>query len=197
MNGQSILIRIEQDAQVAAAALLKEAQEKAEAIRKASELRIEQERSAVMERARRDAMELDDRMQRMARLDARKKQLKAKREVLDEAFAKALAKLRAMPEAEARAFGLALLLRAAKGDETIVADGASAWCDQAFVGTANAALVKAGRPGNLALSPEKRPLGGGFVLLSGGMEVQCTFEAALEAKRMELEAEIASLLFEG
>lgn len=197
MNAQSILERIEQDAKNAAALLLKEAREKADAARAASEQRVERARNAAMEQARRDAVELDDRMQRMARLDARKKQLKAKRKVLDEAFAKALAKLRAMPEAEARAFGLALLLRAARGDETVVADGASAWCDQAFIGEANAALVKAGRPGNLALSPEKRPLGGGFVLLSGGMEVQCTFEAALEAKRMELEAEIASLLFEG
>ena len=38
-------------------------------------------------------------------------------------------------------------------------------------------------------------LGGGFLLARDGMEVNCSFPAALEAQRPELEAEVASMLF--
>lgn len=196
MNAQSILTRIEQDAREAAAQILRDARAKADAMQKASEAKIERERSEALEQARREALELDDRMQRMAKLDVRKALLAAKRQVLDEAFAKALSKLQAMPDGDAKAFGMRLLLGAAQGDERVVPDEASAWCDAAFIKEANAKLTEAGRPGGLTLAPETRKLGGGFVLLRGGMEVQCTYVAALEAGRMDMEADIAALLFD-
>ncbi len=196
MNAQPILARIEQDARDAAAGLLRDAQSRAEALRNASEQRIETGREAAMEQARKDALALDDRMQRMAKLDARKALLAAKRTVLDEAFARALAKMRAMPDKDARAFGLAQVLEAAQGDETLVPDTGAKWCDQAFVDEANAALKNAGKNGQIALSKETRALGGGFLLLRGGMEINCSYQAALDAQRLNMEAEIAALLFE-
>lgn len=196
MNAESILSRIDQDAREAAARILRDAQAKAEESRKASEAHIEQAREAAMEQARKDAIALDDRMQRMAKLDARKALLAAKREVLDEAFSQALDTMAAMPDDQARAFGLSMLLSSAVGDETVYADAASAWCDQGFVTAANAALVQSGRQGALRLSGEKRNLGGGFVLARGGLEVNCSYKAALDAGRMDLEAEVAALLFE-
>ncbi len=195
MNAQAILTRIEQDARADAAQLLREAQVKAEAVRAASEKKIAEERTAALETARQNALELDDRMQRMAKLDARKALLAAKRTVLDEAFTRALQKMQAMSAAEAKAFGLAMLLDAAQGDEILIADQGSAWCDQAFVAEANQALVKAGKPGKVSLADGKQALGGGFLLRRGGMEVNCSFPAALEASRMRLEAEVAALLF--
>lgn len=195
MNAQSILTRIEQDAKGAASDLLKDAQARAEAIRKASEQRIEKARTAALEQARKDAVEMDSRMARMASLEERKALLAAKREVLDEAFEQAYAKMVKMDDAQARAFGLSLITGAARGEETVLADSASPWCDEAFIKAANEALVKAGKPGRLTLSGETRSLGGGFVLLSGGMEVRCTYRAAIEAQRMGMEAEIAALLF--
>ena len=125
-----------------------------------------------MERARKDALALDDRMQRMAELDARKALLREKRIVLDEAFALALKKMQAMPAAQAKRYAMAVLLDAARGDETLIADADSAWCDAAFVREANVALAAAGREGKLRLSGEKRALGGGFLLVRGGMEVK-------------------------
>ncbi|MCL1964335.1 MAG: V-type ATP synthase subunit E [Firmicutes bacterium] len=195
MEAQAILARIEQDAQAAQAQLLRDARAKAEQTRERSEEKINQARTAALETARREALQLDDRLQRMARLDARKALLAAKRRVLDEAFREALSMMRAMPREEARAFGLAVLLQAARGDETVVPDPDSVWCDAAFVREANEALQKAGKPGRLALAKESRAIGDGFLLERGGMEVHCTYQAALEAKRMDLEAEIAALLF--
>lgn len=191
MNAQTILTRIERDAREAGAATLREARARAEALEQVSEARVEAARSAAIEQARRDAIELDDRMLRMAKLDSRKALLAAKREVLDQAFAEALARMQAMPADAARAFGMRLLLDAAKGGETLIADENSAWCDAAFVAEANTKLPG----GGVTLSKETRALGGGFLLLRGGMEINCSFPAALDVERMRLEAEVAELLF--
>lgn len=196
MNAEGILQRIDQDAREGAATLLNEARAKAEALRSASEARTQRAQEAALEKARADALALDDRMQRMAKLDARKALLAAKREVLDEAFDRAQAKMGRMDEEQARAFGLAMLMDSAAGDETLIPDVGSKWADQAFVDAANAALANAGKPGRITLSGETRALGGGFVLARGGMEVNCSFPAALAARRMDIEAEVASMLFE-
>lgn len=195
MNADAILKRIEQDARQAAEETLNEAKARAEAIKASYEKKLHAADEAALEQARRDSLALDDRMQRMAELDARKALLADKRAVLDEAFAAALRKMQAMPANKAKAFGLKVLLEAAGGNETVVADKDSAWCDEAFVAEANKALAAAGRAGKLTLSAEKQALGGGFLLLSGGMEVNCSFPAALQAQRAELEAEVASMLF--
>ena len=196
MNAQPILNRIEQDARQTAAAMLRDAQARADAVHRAAEEKIEAERERTLEQARRDALDMDDRMQRMARLDGRKALLAAKRQVLDEAFAGALDKLRAMPAPQARAFGLRLLLEAAHGDEQVVADEQSAWCDEAFIQEATDLLSKAGRPARLTLAAQSRALGGGFALLRGGMEINCSFPAVVASQRAEMEAEIAALLFD-
>ena len=72
MNAQPILNRIEQDARQTAAAMLRDAQARADAVHRAAEEKIEAERERTLEQARRDALDMDDRMQRMARLDGRK-----------------------------------------------------------------------------------------------------------------------------
>lgn len=196
MNAQGILTRIEQDAREAAASMLREAQAKAGELRASSDSKIAKDREATIEQARLDAIATDDRMQRMAKLDARKELLAAKRDVLDEAFVRALDKMAAMPDEQARAFGLGMLLDAATGDETLIPDTMSAWCDQRFVDMANEALAKAGKASGIKLSNEKRQLGGGFVLARGGLEVNCSYKAAVDARRMDIEAEVATLLFD-
>lgn len=196
MNAQGILTRIENDAREAAAGILRDAQRRADEMRALSDEKIEKARAAAQDQARRDAAALDDRMQRMARLDARKELLAAKRVVLEEAFEAALEKMTAMPDQDARAFGMTLLLSAASGNETVIADSGSAWCDARFLEAANAKLREQGKQGALTLSMETRKLGGGFVLERNGMQINCSYQAALEGRRMDIEAEIAALLFE-
>lgn len=195
MNADAILKKIEQDARQSADAIRRDAQARADAAAAAYHEKARREDLAALERARKDALALDDRMQRMAELDARKALLAAKREVLDEAFSMALQKMQAMPEKQAKRFAMGMLLSAARGDETLVADAGSAWCDDAFVADANRALKEAGREGKLTLSAEKASLGGGFLLKSRGLEINCSFPAAVQARRNDLEAEVASMLF--
>lgn len=195
MNADAILKRIEQDARSAAETTLNDARKRAEATAAAWKEKLDKEDAEAMERARKDALALDDRMQRMAELDARKALLADKRRVLDEAFALALEKMQAMPANKAKAFALKMLLASARGDETVVPDADCKWLDITFIDDANKALRAAGRTGRLSLANETRQLGGGFLLTRDGMEVNCSFPAALEAKRPELEAEVASMLF--
>lgn len=195
MNADAILKRIEQDARQAAEATMNDARKRAETVAASWQEKLSKEDAEAMERARKDALALDDRMQRMAELDARKALLADKRTVLDEAFALALEKMQAMPANKARAFALKMLLASARGDETVVADSQCMWLDASFIDEANRALKAAGREGRLTLSAEKKQLGGGFLLARDGMEVNCSFPAALEAQRPELEAEVASMLF--
>lgn len=195
MNAQGILTRIEKDAREAAASTLRDAQRRAQELRAQSDEKIARARAEAQDMAQREAVALDDRMQRMAKLDARKELLAAKRTVLDEAFAKALKKMAAMPDQDARAFGMQMMISSASGNETVVADSESAWCDARFLEAANARLKELGKQGALVLSVETRNLGGGFVLERGGMEINCSYQAALEGRRMDIEAEIAATLF--
>ena len=195
MNADAILKRIEQDARQSAEATMDDARKRAEALSAARREKLSQEDEAAMAQARKDALALDDRLQRMAELDARKALLAEKRRVLDEAFALALEKMRKMPAARAKEFALRTLLESAQGDETVVADQDSAWLDDAFIAEANKARAASGREGKLTLSNEKKALGGGFLLTHDGMEVNCSFPAVLSARRLELEADVASALF--
>ena len=110
MNADAILKRIEQDARQSAEATMDDARKRAEALSAARREKLSQEDEAAMAQARKDALALDDRLQRMAELDARKALLAEKRRVLDEAFALALEKMRKMPAARATEFALRTLL---------------------------------------------------------------------------------------
>lgn len=195
MNADAILKRIEQDARQSAEETICDARKRAQALDAARREKLSQENEAATAQAYKDAQALDDRMQRMAELDARKALLAEKRKVLDEAFALALEKMRKMPAAKAKEFALRTLMECAQGDETVVADKDSAWLDEAFIAEANRALSAAGREGKLKLSDEKKALGGGFLLTHDGMEVNCSFPAVLSAQRLEMEADAASVLF--
>lgn len=196
MNAQAILAKIDEEAREAAATLLREAGERAEAIRAASEERIAKSKEQTLSQAKAEAAALEQRMYRMAQLDERKHLLAAKRQLIDKAFQSALAKMENMPMQTARAFLLSLVKESASGQETLVIGAKhDAWYNPDFLEEANQALIALGKPGQLTAAPEKRTGCTGFLLASSGMEINCTFEALLEAKRLEMEAEVAAILF--
>lgn len=196
MNIDKILGRIQDDARQYAAQTLESAREKAAQMEEqAAEDRARDHDTALSEAAA-EAGDMRDRMMRMAALDMRKETLAAKREMIDEAFIRALAEMRGMGPAQARGFHIKLLLEAAGGGEKlIIAAEDEALFDAGFFAEANAAMEAAGKPGRLSLSMERRPLDGGFVLEQEGMEVNCTYESVLRTRRAGLEAEVAAALF--
>ena len=197
MNAQAILDKIQSDAREAASTILNEANNRAAAYQKASEEKIVRMRADAEKRAAADGAQLEQRMIRMAELDQKKLLLAAKRELIDRAFQLALSKLTAMPKEQAQRFLLSVVVQAAQGRETMIAGSEhDAWLTPDFPDRANAALVQAGKPGQLTLSKEKRAGVCGLILSYQDMEINCTFEALVEAERLELEAEVARVLFQ-
>ena len=137
-----------------------------------------------------------DRMLRMAELDMRKALLATKRQAIDEAFDRALERMRAMDTATAREFVMRQLLENAGGTESIGFDARDEKVyTPEFVATVNAALKKAGKSGELRLAAERRAIGGGFILKDGGAEIMCTYEAIMSQARSALEGDVLKLLF--
>ncbi len=196
MNAQAILEKIGSDGRQAAAVLLKEAGERAEAIRAESDKKIARLREETIAKAQAEAAELEVRMHRMAELDERKALLAAKRCLMDQAFQAALMKLKQMTPEQMESFFLSMALSSCKGAETLLIGALhDAWYTPALADKVNAALNAAGKPGRIILSKERRQGVTGVILLGDGMEINCTLEALLEDRRLQLEAEVASILF--
>lgn len=56
-------------------------------------------------------------------------------------------------------------------------------------------LQKQGKPGQLTLGEEKRNGETGMILAKNGMEISCTFASLLDSRRLDMEADIAAILF--
>lgn len=196
MNPQAILDQIGQDAQLAAQKLLADAEKKAEQLRAASARRIEKTHEQTRAQAQADAAELEQRLMRMAELEDRKALLGKKRAVLDEAFALAADKLRRMPAGELRAFLVQAAAKETAGSESvIVCENGADFAQGDLIGELNQAVRALGKPGNLRMSEQKRSDATGLVLSEGGAETNCTLEAMLAAIRIEMETQVASVLF--
>lgn len=194
MQAQPLFQKIEDDARQAAAQILANAREKAQAVSNAADQDIAVLRQRNAQRIEQDAEELRLRMQRMDELEGRKALLAHKRTVLDEAFASALQQLQALQPADMRAFFLDKLVATAQGGEAVLS-GAQGGMDKGMVDEANQLLAKQGKPAGLVLSPDTVP-GMGFALLRDGIQVVCTFDRLVSDARMGLETEIAAILFE-
>ena len=198
MSGaERITRRILAEAAAGAAAICEEAKQKAaEALAEAEKV-AGLTRKQIAERAAGEAVEQKRRIKGMAELELRKEILAAKRELLDEAFEKALAGLAGLDDDCYRSLLKRMLLTAAeRGDETVFLssrDGRR--LDREFWAGVNRDLAGAGKKGTLVPAAETRDLRGGFILQSGGVEINCSFESLLEMQREELEPEVAALLF--
>ncbi len=195
MNAEAITAKILEDARAQAAAALSEARRKADDLRRQNEAAIEQKRQESEAQVNRQAGELRDRMLRMAELDQKKALLSVKRQVIDLAFADALERMAAMSADQKKDYVEKLLLDSAQGGEELIPSSEDkALFDPAFMDRLNARLQKAGKKA-VRLSGQDRPLGGGFVLKQGGLEINCAFSAVLSQVRSALEAEVAGVLF--
>ena len=193
MNGiEKILQRLDAETQTEVDAILAEAgRQAAEAEAKAKE-EAERLSAELDSRGDKDAAEREERLVSVAQMEARQKVLAAKQEMMEEAFSGALDKLCKAPDAEYAALCAALLVKAApdgKGEAVFAEDRQEA--GRLAVEQANKLLGG----GALKLSAEKRPVKGGFILLSGSVEVNCSFETLVRLQRTEAAGEVAALLF--
>ena len=107
-----------------------------------------------------------------------------------------LDKLEAMPPQQARAFLMTEAAAVSDGDETVILGSKNpGWFDDKFLADLNTLLQKQGKRGQLTLGNETRNGETGLILAKNGMEISCTFASLLDSRRLDMEADIAAILF--
>ncbi len=194
MNGiENIIGRIDADGQAAADAILYEAQKQAKAIADQWDQRAQKEAADVLRRGEQAAAERSARLESVAEMEGRKLILGAKQEMISKAFDEALKQLLNLPQAEKTDLLSSLCARASvTGSEEVIFSAADRDAvGEQVVAKANQLL----KGGKLTLSAETRPIQGGVVLRSGGVEVNCAFDTLVRLVRPELERQVAGVLF--
>lgn len=194
---EALAQRIRERAQREAEEVKAQARQQAEAVLEKARSRAKKEREAILARAQADAAEKKRRLIATAEMEARQEELRAKDELVDKAFQLALKQLKELPASDYQAIILPLLVAAVETgqEEVIVAPHDRERLDPAFWEAVNRELAARGKAGNLTLAAETRPLEGGFILRSGGVENNYSFELILKLSRDELEQEVAAILF--
>lgn len=196
MSGLEKIIRqIEAEAQAQADELLRSAGSEADKIRAELKAKCDQELGQIEEKSTRDIADCNSRGASAVEQQRRLALLQTKQEIITDVMAKALAALQAKPAAEYFAAVLKLAERYARGQagQILFAQEDLDRMDADFADKLNEAAKKKG--GSLTIGADPRSTGGGFVLVYGGIEENCTFPALFDARREELQDLIHRLLF--
>lgn len=189
--------RILEEARLQAQNNIKRAEEQASEIYKAAREEADIKSRAIIEKAQNDALERKKRIMSYAALEARKQRLKAKQEMVDEAFEKALDRLKSLSQKEYMGILADMIVKSVGdgGQEVILSQKDREAMGASLVETVNKKLEEKGVPGRVRLSDETRELGGGFILKAGNVEMNNSFEAVIRMQRERLEAEVVQVLF--
>ena len=125
-------------------------------------------------------------------MEARKTILAAKQAVMEEVYAKALEKLRSLPQDRAVEVLASLLNEAAPQGKGEVLFSAQ---DRETVGRAAVDAANAQNGGQLTLSGETANIPGGFILRNGSIEVNCAYDTLIRLQKTETAGQVARQLF--
>lgn len=199
MNGiDRITDRIEADAREQAKAIIAEAEAKCAEIRKENEKKAQERYLQLIRNGTKDCESGLERRKSAAEMDAKKSVLALKQDCVAEAFDMAKRRLADMPEDSYVGF-LASLAASAAADgsgEIVLSARDRERCGKAVLERANAALAAKGLTPALTLAVDSREISGGLILRQGGVEVNCSIEALVEALKGPMTADVARTLFE-
>ena len=195
---EKITGRIEADARAEAAQIAAEAKERCAAIRAEYEKKAEDAYWETLRSGVKDAEDRADRLGRLAGMEAKKSTLGLKQAMVGEAFDRALNKICDMPAGDYVSAMAKLACKASSTGSEAVAFSAKdrERCGAEIVAAANLLLQEQGKPGNLTLSDDTRPIRAGFVLQQGDVEVNCALETLAELSRADLAGQVAAVLFD-
>lgn len=192
MSVENITASILKDAEAAAENALLNANKTSQEIIEAAKKEAESIVSVKVEKAEKEAENLKNRKTSAAELQKRKTVLGAKQDAIKKSFDVALERLKSMPEDKYMEFLVNGIIRAPYSEGMIILNNS----DRNRIGEK---LIKSV---NDILKSEKFTLGnetvnssGGFILKSGSVEVNSTFETLLDSVKDELTNEIANVLF--
>jgi len=130
-----------------------------------------------------------------ARMNIAREHLAEKNKILDEVFDQARQQLQSLPDEQYRLLITNLMLEAVEtGDEEVIIDKEETRIDAALIEQVNS-KIGSDRKGNLKLSDDKIPLGGGFILRRGKVKTNVSLDVLLSRARKDLEIDLAKGLF--
>ena len=199
MNGiEKITARILADAEQEAEAVLASAKTEGREILGHQDAKAQDQYWKIVTAGKRAADQKAERMDRMASMEAKKQVLALKQELVEEAFSRAVARLLGLPEEAYVDLLAGLVGRAVKsGTEQLIFSPK----DRGLYGKkvticANEALAARGLAAGLTMSEETREISGGVIVTDGLVDVNCSFEAMIEAQRPDLTGPVAEILFD-
>ncbi len=196
-GAEKLIEKILGDAQQDAELSWRDAEEKKNAMREKTLREIERRKAEIERMADQAVVENKKRMAAVYDLEYRKQMLAAKQQMMQKARALSLEKLRGLDDARYLALMKQRLLAcAADGTGAIAVSPEEARLDAAFLADVNATLNKNTGRGDVTLLPERRDITGGFVYVSGGMEIDVSLEALLGEAWQQAETDVAAVLFE-
>lgn len=188
MSIESIEKRILAEAEAFAAEKTAEAEKVKAAAVKEADGQVEGILADAKARAEQDSKLLISRRESVAGLEARKMQLNAKQELIEESFAKALEKLQNLDADDYIKFIVAQLGNYRKEKGEVLLNKA----DFSKIGDALKAQLK---DSELTVAESDADIKGGFILRQGNISYNSSLEMLLEDKKTEMTSEIAKLLF--
>ncbi|HAV20449.1 MAG: V-type ATP synthase subunit E family protein [Bacillota bacterium] len=186
-----------QEAQLKADEIIEAATRDAEKILQEAQAEADKKREQELAEARGKARENARRILTLADLDARRKLLAAKEELIEEAFSSAKERLASLEPEVYRDYLKQSLLEVVRdtGGDVIMSERDRSTLGKEIIDEVNAELAKGNHKGRVQLADTSGDFIGGFILSSGKVEVNCTFDAILAREYESLLIDVASILF--
>lgn len=187
-----IVQQIQDEARAAASAVTGEAKAEAAKTADAARAECEAQTAAITAQGKADAANVLAAAQSAADLAKRRAVLFAKQEIISDAIADAQKSVCSLPDSDYFALILKMVEKYSlpQDGEILFSAADLRRLPSGFDG----ALAIAAK-GKLAISKETRPINGGFVLVYGGVEENCSLEALFYAARERLQDKVQEFLF--
>jgi len=192
-----IILKIRDEASQEVAVMLAAAKKKAiisdAKIKNTAQAKVEE----INTQAAADADEAARRQVLIAELEARKNSLDSKRKVIEEAFSEAEKELAKLPLDKWEKLIITTVLAASEsGNEKLCVPAADVEkYNGGMLAKLNAALLEAGKKGELTLASEPAKFTGGVMLIGKHSDFDGSFATILRDVRMKSEREVATMLF--
>jgi len=196
-GAEKIVDKILEEAKSKADASIEKAKKEAAQILRSAEEEARNRQKVILDRAFEEAIERKKRMIAVGELEGRKEKLKAKQEVIETVFKKAVEELNSLPADEYEKVLTEMIADSVSGSnaEIILSEKDKKKVSSNFLKNINERLDQMGKKAQLTISDESRNINGGFILKEGDVEINNSFEAILRMNRDQLEELVIEQLF--
>jgi len=197
MSLEKILEKIIQDSEQEIRKVLDEAKLRASQIIEEGRREAEKVVQELTREGEDNARKAKERIVTMASLESRKRILGEKQRILRELYLEAEKRIRNLNGRDYRDLVKRIMLESCQSGEELVVVGEKdrKRIDERLINSVNAELEKVGKKGKLKLSSELAPIPDGFILKSGKVEINNSWESILRSLREKTEDEVIKLLF--